>query len=271
MTFTVLGATGFIGKRLVESLQCRGLDVYFPTSKERGWQKELLGRDLGHVFYCIGLTADFRQRPFDTVEAHVCLLRKILEHGRMKSLTYLSSTRVYEGAATTDELTTLQGNPANPGHLYNFSKLMGESLCHNSGRSTKVVRLSNVYGRGMGQQNFLSSVLKEAAETGRLQFLTSPKSSKDFISLEEVVRLLPRIVIDGRHAIYNLASGRNTTNADIARVLEREGVEVCFAPEAAEWSFPNIDIKRLEGEFGKPEDSVEADFQNLLNYFRTKA
>ncbi|NOT13874.1 MAG: NAD-dependent epimerase/dehydratase family protein [Methylococcaceae bacterium] len=270
MTYTVLGARGFIGKELVDSLRSQDLEVYHPVRQDKNWLKNVLTHDLGHVFYCIGLTADFRKRPFDTVEAHVCLLRQILEYGRMESLIYLSSTRVYEGAAATDESTALQGIPTNPGHLYNFSKLMGESLCLNSRRDAKIVRLSNVYGPSMESQNFLSVVIKEAAETGRIRFLTSPKSSKDFISLNEVVRLLPRIAMEGKHTIYNLASGKNTTNADIAFLLEREGIEVSFQTESPEWTFPIININRLESEFGQPSDSLAADLPPLLNLFRPK-
>ena len=270
MSFTVLGSTGFIGKALAESLIFQGHSVYSPAGKGEGWLNEVLSRNLGHVFYCIGLTADFRSRPFDTVEAHVCLLRKILEYGQMDSLTYLSSTRIYEGAISTDELTMLQGIPANPSHLYNLSKLMGESLCLSSGRKTKVVRLSNVYGQDMEDKNFLSEVLKESASTGRIRFETSSKSSKDFISLQEVVRLLPRIAIDGKFEIYNLARGKNTTNAEIAELLNQSGVEISFADESAEWIFPNISIQRLQAEFGKPSRSLEADLPSLLNYFRLK-
>lgn len=270
MKFTVLGATGFVGGFLADSLRSQGILVYTPDRLEPDWLKQLLSKDLGHVFYCIGLTANFRQRPFETVEAHVCLLRKILEHANMESLTYMSSTRVYENSVTTDEAALLQGIPTNPGHLYNFSKLMGESLCLASSNKTKIVRLSNVYGNDINSKNFLTSVLRESAQSGSVQFLTSPDSSKDYISINEVVRFLPRIAIDGVNKIYNLATGQNSTNLEIAYVLEREGVKVSYSNDANYWSFPKIDVTRLKNEFGSTYNTLETDLPRLLNYYRLK-
>ena len=57
------------------------------------------------MIYAIGVTADFRTRPFETMEAHVSVLCEILRDARLDSLTYLSSTRLYGGAASTGEGT----------------------------------------------------------------------------------------------------------------------------------------------------------------------
>lgn len=263
MKFTVLGAGGFIGSQLAEALKHSGA-VYAPLRQDGSdIPDEVLKRDLGHVFYCIGLTANFRNRPFNTVEAHVCILRRILEQARFESLTYLSSTRVYEGSATTHEASILQVSPSNPGHLYNLSKLMGESLCLASRRKTKVARLSNVFGRTMPQQNFISQLLNEAANTGRVQFLTDPNSVKDYVSVRDVIRWLPQIALHGKHSIYNVASGINTSNAEIAILLEKKGIAVSFAENAPAWSFPIIDTHRLAQEFGGAQSSLSSEFNYL--------
>lgn len=264
MKFTVLGASGFVGKRLAKALEG---EVCMPSRQD---ENALFQGDLGHVFYCIGLTANFRERPFDTVEAHVCLLRRILERAQFESLTYLSSTRVYEGAAATDEDSVLQVSPANPGHLYNLSKLMGESLCLASGRKTRVARLSNVFGAGM-RQNFLSQVLEEAASSGTIRFLSAPASAKDYVSLTDVVRWLPQIALHGAHATYNLASGSNTSNAEIARLLQRKGISVDYAADAPEWSFPAIDTRRLEREFGAAQHHLPDEFDALFDSLKDAA
>lgn len=267
MKATIIGGHGFIGQHLFKDLIEDNWDCWIPERDDL----KLFRKDLGHVFYCAGLTANFRKRPFDTVDAHVCLLKQLLEHGHMASLTYLSSTRVYENAIATAETTMLQGIPTNPGHLYNFSKLMGESLCLASNHKTRIVRLSNVYGPDINSENFLTSVLGEAAKDGSIRFLTSPTSSKDYISIKEVIRLLPLIAIEGAHSTYNLATGQNTSNADIAHILEHEGIETSFDQDAIDWSFPKIDINRLKAEFGLINNTLETDLPTLLNYYRLKA
>lgn len=271
MIFTVLGASGFVGGQLTAALKSEYDATVLTPSLQLGYAAldELLDCDLGHVFYCIGLTADFRSRPFDTVEAHICLLRRFLEQARFESLTYLSSTRVYEGAVTTTESSILQVSPINPGHLYNLSKLMGESLCYASGRKTKVVRLSNVFGHVMRPQNFLYQILKQAVSAGQVHFLTSAQSSKDYVSVMDVVRWLPEIALYGLHPIYNVAGGHNISNSDIAMMLEKKGITVSYSAEAPEWSFPAIDTRRLVQEFGEAQYSLSSEFNSLYSSFQT--
>jgi nucleoside-diphosphate-sugar epimerase len=266
MSHTVLGSNGFIGKELVKSLRDAGAVVHAPERHEvAALGANRKDRNFGHVFYCIGLTANFRTRPFDTVQAHVCILREFLENARFETFTYLSSTRVYEGANSTSEMADLKVSPGDPGHLYNLSKLMGESLCHARRAHAKVVRLSNVYGAAMPQQNFLSQVLRESRESGRVQFLTAPSSSKDYVNIRDVVRWLPLIATQGKHSVYNVATGQNTSNSRIGELLEQRGVGVGFSTEAPEWSFPLIDTRRLSEEFGPPTSSLAEDFDYLYS------
>lgn len=265
--FTVIGSSGFIGHALTEALTRRSDATVRCVDRQQMTHLSgpLSGEDFGHVFYCIGLTANFRTRPFDTVQAHVCILRDFLENARFETFTYLSSTRVYEGASSTSETADLKVSPGDPGHLYNLSKLMGESLCHARGANARVVRLSNVYGAAMPQQNFLSQVLRESRESGHVRFLTAPSSSKDYVSIQDVVRWLPLIATRGTHAVYNVATGQNISNDRIGELLEQRGVGVGFSPDAPEWSFPLIDTRRLSEEFGPPTSSLAEDFDHLFS------
>jgi nucleoside-diphosphate-sugar epimerase len=269
MNYTVLGGSGFIGRALVAHLASSGHIVFAPSkSMLGGGLGALKGKELGHLIYCIGLTADFRQRPLETVEVHVCLLNQLLKMGGFSSLTYLSSTRLYAGAGSTDENARLQTVPRSPDCLYNISKMMGESLCLNGSRRARAVRLSNVYGVCQDAENFLMSVLNEAAATGSVTLNTAPESAKDYVSLTDVVRLLPDIAARGDFDIYNLACGFNTPNSQIADCLRRSGVKVAYAADSPVVEFPKIDISRLSRQFGAPGNRLVDDLPNLLNETR---
>jgi nucleoside-diphosphate-sugar epimerase len=255
--FTVLGANGFIGRHLMQHLQACGHAVSAPA---RG--VHLADRQtLGHVIYAIGLTADFRTRPYKTMEAHVCLLGDFLRRARFESFTYLSSTRLYGGAGSTGEDADLSVNPNNPGDLYNLSKLAGEALCLvHSQPTVRVARLSNVYGSGMGadgapSQNFLAAVIREAVQDGRIVLRTAPQSAKDYVAIDDVVRALRRIALSGTRRIYNVACGRNVSHAELAAGLARlTGCAVDAVPGASLAGFPVIDTSRIETLFAQPDD-----------------
>ena len=126
--FTVLGAGGFIGRRLVLHLRAAGHEVL--AVERAGLKGFLAGRfPAGHVIDCIGLTGDFRERRPETAEAHVGVVATALARDRMASFLLLSSTRVYARAASTREETELVVAPMVAGDVYNITKLAGEALC----------------------------------------------------------------------------------------------------------------------------------------------
>lgn len=247
--FTILGAGGRIGAALVAGLRRRHV---VQAIDRAGLTSFLAGDDpAGHVISCIGLTGDFRTRPLATAEAHVGLTARLLDRGGFTSFLYLSSTRVYSGAMTTREDATLRVNPLDASDLYNLTKLAGEALCLADPRpEVRVVRLSNVTAAEPDPDTFLGQVLREGNARGRVTLRQAPDSAKDYIARRDVVGLLPRIATTGRHRLYNLASGANTTHAAIAAMLRSaRGWDIDFAPRAPLVSFPLIDIARLRDEF----------------------
>jgi len=264
MKFTILGANGFVGSALAEYLIGCGDQVQLLERSQPSWFEKISEQDLGTVFYCIGLTADFRKKPHETVDAHVCLLNQVMQKARMDRLIYLSSTRIYERMQSTQESLPIISDPNHSGHLYNLSKLMGESICLHSKKDSAVVRLSNVYGHGMSSENFLSAVLKEAATNKSVELQTSAASSKDFISIDDVVCYLRKIAVSGKHSVYNLASGRNTSNAEIAQVLTDMDIHVDYSEGAHTWSMPPIDVSRIENEFGGVRRNLVNDLPQLV-------
>ena len=69
MQNTVFGGRGFIGTNLCNYFKKIGLPCQIVGRKD-----PIPKGQLGNVFYCAGITADFRSRPFKTMNANVSTL-----------------------------------------------------------------------------------------------------------------------------------------------------------------------------------------------------
>ncbi|HEV2530870.1 SDR family oxidoreductase [Phenylobacterium sp.] len=241
---TIVGARGFVGARLQARLAADGWDIHAPKKGD----PDLLTRDLGVVFYCAGLTADYDRRPFDTVEAHATLVSRIIEADRFDGLVYLSSTRLYDGLpkAQVAEHEPLVFDPMDPRRVYDLSKALGENLTltRAAGRG-RVARLANVYDWEAGAPGFLSEWLIRARTERNIVLDSSPAVGRDYIHLDDVVAALIAIAQTETPAIFNVASGELVTNAEIAEVFEAAGWRVSFTGQATPAAPPNASIARL--------------------------
>lgn len=195
------------------------------------------------------------------------MLGQVLAQIDCETFLYFSSTRVYAHAETLEE--TLEDLPVrllpSADGLYDASKLLGEALCLAHDRSTfRVLRLSNVYGLGQTAATFLGSLLQDFATDRRATIRESRDSSKDYISIDDVVSLAEKIARSGQHRLYNVASGQPVCHLEIAKVALDEGFACDFAPNGNRRVFPRIDTSRLANEFGFRPRALLNDLPQLL-------
>lgn len=244
--YSIFGSNGFVGREVARLLESHGHQVTKIT--RTSWPET--GSELGHVIFTIGMTADFRSRLVETFETQLLRLHEALTRYKFSSFTYLSSARVYDGAASTHEETPLLVRPFERDHVYNISKLAGESLCLAFGKpAIRVVRMSNVFGVSDTSNLFLTAVMREAVQSGSVTIGQSPLSSKDYIPVETVAEALIKIATGGKNQLYNLAAGRNVTHQMIAEILAETGYKIVFKEGGSVVSFPQIDVSRLNTEF----------------------
>ena len=260
---TILGASGVVGSHLLAHLKSLGIKPICPKRDDKSYLK----KDLGVVFYCIGLTADYAQKPYETVAAHVSILSQILEHASFDRLVYLSSTRLYDsGNGEGKEGQDLILNPHNPRHSYDLSKALGEWLCvHASQDRAKVARLASVYTDDLSDNNFLHQVIKRAKLESNFQLDTAPQFARDYIHISDVCSALIAIATIGKEAVYNVASGRNLSNVELFQAIKRINhcdIQATQVRENIQASV--VDVSLLHKEFGIVPKRVEDHLERLL-------
>ena len=246
--FTVFGADGFVGRRLVQKLIADGHEV---LSIGREDDHRVRRRDLGHAIYCVGVTGSrYKTEQFRVVDAHVSAMANVLEHGGYTSFLYMSSARTYEESLTgTNESAEFRVDPSNISDFYNLSKLMGESLILNAGiHSARIVRVSYAVDIAEDSTDNVTEFIR-AARRGMVRFVAHRNSVKDYVVMDDVLSVMPRIAMHGKASLYNLASGVNTSTSEIAALLMSEtGCEIDFADEEPVRSPLPIDISQLTAE-----------------------
>jgi nucleoside-diphosphate-sugar epimerase len=261
-----------VGSRLVEYLSNTGEKVLAVGRHDTiDWDTHL-----GQVYYCIGVTADFRQRTYDTVRSHVHVLQDVLQKAHFESFLYLSSTRVYQYVMDTQEGSNLTVNPNRTDDLYNISKLMGESLCLAIPNPfVRVARISNIITSHspVSSINYFDAILDSIIKTKHLTLQTTVGSEKDYIDLDDVVLLLVQIAEQGRERIYNVARGENTSSAMLLEIIREQlafDFDVDVASNSPSQRFPPINTQRIVGEFGFVPKSMLQTVQERLKTFFEK-
>ena len=256
---TVVGGQGFIGRALANYLLTQGWNVFTPSKGEN-----LTGKSLGYVFYCAGLTADYLKQPNKTVDAHISTLLSILQFSDYVGLVYLSSTRLYDRINSQDSIsedTVFPINPFEPRHFYDLTKLAGENLCYVLGKGkAKVARLACVYDRADMNSGFLPQLLwsvKHSNDNNSLSVASSPYFERDYVHLSDVLRSLVAIVTIGKYAVYNIASGSNTSNTQLAeKIKQQTDITIVFESNLKPKMTPVINVDRMINDLGVQPISV---------------
>tara|TARA_Y100001949_G_scaffold59347_1_gene50123 strand:- start:837 stop:1652 length:816 start_codon:yes stop_codon:yes gene_type:complete len=253
MLFTVLGSSGFIGKNLISHLKDKGMEVHTPDIR----REDITKRNLGHVIYAIG-DFDYKKNILNFIESHVGHLNQLVNNSNFESLLYCSSTRVYSGLKTTREDTSLNLDPTNINNLYPISKVMGESICLAfDNPKIRIARLSNVSGFNHTSNLFLPSIIRDAVDKKNINLSIKLESEKDYVHIDDVVKVLPKIALNGKYRIYNVAKGENTTNQDIITKLQQiTSCKLDILEGAKNYSFPKINTERIVNEFNFNSKSV---------------
>ena len=127
-------------------------------------------------------------------------MKDILENNRFKSLTYLSTTRVYLHNKNTSENDKIIHDLSDESILFSLVKLSAEKLClNNKNKNIRVIRLTNTYGNHFTKQLYLLPALIRGAKKDKKINITINKNSlKNYLHIEEAIPIILDIAFKGK-------------------------------------------------------------------------
>ncbi len=229
----VTGATGFVGRFLVEELSRRQMKV-IPLNLRNGWDlsrwerlKQFPLQDVSFVYHLAGrlYVPNSLKNPWVFFRANVIgtinLLRLCRLHN-IKKLVFMSTSGVYGNPRI---LPINENHPLDPSGPYAISKLLAEQLCkiffEDFGLQFVIFRAFNIYGPGQSGDLLIPKILRQLPQ-GRVE-LFDPEPKRDFLYVEDAVRALWKAgnYRGGPWEIFNLGSGKSYSVEEIVDEILR--------------------------------------------------
>jgi nucleoside-diphosphate-sugar epimerase len=234
MKILVTGHTGFIGSNMFHFLQkIKSVDS-MGFSKSTGQnlfnldqlKKYVKDCDLVYHFAAYAKPGESILHPVKAIETNIKGCLNVLDACKEYNipLIYPSSCEIYGNSINPIK----ENYPINPTNPYAASKAAADRICYSYHVSydldVKLVRLFNPYGPNQQLNKILPALYFQAKKKKPLTVFGKGKDTRDYVFIEDIVRgLWAARKLPGGDAI-NLATGRETTNIEIAKlILEMTG------------------------------------------------
>jgi nucleoside-diphosphate-sugar epimerase len=212
--FVVTGASGFLGRAVVEELSVRGLPVMAVSRRPARFDNSIQSLQVDHYSKLKPagggdvLLHLAEPRHIGTVEqagsGHAAAMRETvsaLVGGGWAHVIYASSAAVYGDDRAeprhVDEAIRPRG-------AYAEAKAACESIVVNAGGGA--ARLANLYGPGMASNNIMSDILVQIGKPGPV-CVRDLKPVRDYLWIEDAARSLVDAAAAKLSGAFNLGSG----------------------------------------------------------------
>ena len=143
-------------------------------------------------------------------------LKKIINYLKKKKnnilFIFMSTSHVY--APTTKNIK--ENFKRKTSSVYGLSKMLSENYISKNYVNYCILRLFNVYGKGQKKGYFIPDVIDKIKQK---KTIVINNSKRDFININEVLRILDYIISKNIRGIYNVGSGRSYYLNKIIKIL----------------------------------------------------
>jgi nucleoside-diphosphate-sugar epimerase len=296
----VTGATGLIGRHVVNALYERGVEVHAvtrslaheTTNGEIRWHKANLldHRDRAQlldsaapqtVIHCAWVTdhGAYWTSPdnLDWTAATLSLAHKAHERGATRFVGVGTCAEyAWGGTAPLSETTALQ-----PTTLYGVAKDAArrvlEAFAQTSNLSWAWARVAMLYGAGEYKDRFVAS-LSRALVQGEEAKMSSGKLVRDFLDARDVGAAIAAVAASKVTGAVNIGSGQPTTLLQVGQTLARlagrpDLLRAGALPDRAnEPTHLVMDVTRLTQEAGfRPSIALEQGLTDALEFWRAES
>jgi nucleoside-diphosphate-sugar epimerase len=223
----VTGATGFLGRHVVQDLLRRGFKVEAKSRADgdvcdaETWKK-FPATDC--VIHLAGSTfvPDSWDDPSKFLQNNTLGTSLALDFCRNHKAKFVFfSTYMYSIEAVMPVSEDSKLRPSNP---YSLSKFFGENLCkfysEHFGVKAIIFRPFNVYGLGQSEKFLIPSIIRQARLSDVVE-VQDTKPSRDYVYVEDLLAALNcAITTDIELEIVNIGTGRSYSVLELIETLE---------------------------------------------------
>ncbi|MGB1197731.1 MAG: NAD-dependent epimerase/dehydratase family protein [Thalassotalea sp.] len=272
----VLGATGFVGSAITDSLEQQNIDwigtsrfendnprIHSVSLDQQAKLVELL-TDYPTVINAMGSfkPADFEQNTksvFQCFWDNLQLLSQILAASPVEKMIHISSGGTVYG--DTHGVPAKETDWLKPISWYGKAKAIEESILEKaalqSGFDYKCARVTNPFGNSnFSTHGFIDVLINTIKNGGVFNTYSNPLYSRDFIHCDDMAKSILSIAIEKQREpvdIYNVGKGRSTRFVDILNLAKE------IAPSL------EYQLERLDTDFDVIQSNVNTSKLNALN------
>jgi nucleoside-diphosphate-sugar epimerase len=222
----VLGAGGFLGRRLVKAaaeadiatlaLSSRDADLADPAAPG-ALAKALQPNDA--VVFLSALTPN-KGRDSGTLMRNLAMARAVAEASRsveLAQLVYASSDAVY----SFDDSLLNEATPAAPLDLYGIMHRARELILAGEAKAPlAILRFTAVYGSGDTHNSYgPNRFVRQAIAEGRISLFGEGEETRDHLHVDDAVDVILKVVGHGSRGLINVASGKSMAFRDVANLV----------------------------------------------------